>query len=351
MDLEPTASLLPRTVEDLTPAWFTDVLGRPVVNVEIVHVVWGTATKVLTALTYDGERDAPVRVCVKGGFDERLRGYAGMATAYATEATFYRDIAPTLDAPLPRCHYAGFSAEEGQGVLILDDLGAAGCSFGDPEAPWTPDRVAAALEVQAAWHGPTWGSDSSAVEALTVGAAPVRAAAGDLLSAARWDAHFAQTGAPDMPEALRDRDRILLGFQALWRRDDEGPWAVAHGDAHIGNTYVEPTGAPRFLDWQAACRAPAFYDVAYFIGGALSVADRRNEERSLVTHYLQALRAAGGPSIVADVAWADYRRYQLHGLLWAVTPAVMQPIERVRAMADRHTASVVDHDCLGLLGV
>jgi hypothetical protein len=95
---------------------------------------------------------------------------------------------------------------------------------------------------------------------------------------------------------------------------------------------------------------PWAYDVAYFIGGALSVQDRRGHEQSLLSGYLAALQAADGPVVSMDDAWPDYVRHTLHGFLWAATPAVMQPLERVVAMAERYAAAIEDHDTLAVLG-
>jgi hypothetical protein len=347
-----TLAALPSTVDDLTAAWLTTALGHPVAEVAVRDIIWGTATKVLVTATYaDTTTDhLPANLCVKGGFDERLRGF-GVDTAYQTEATFYGSIAAELPIPLPRCYSATFDGDQQQGVLVLDDLAAAGCTFGDPLQPWTADRVAAALDVQAAWHAATFASSAPAITSVGVGSAPVRAAAAVLLDAPHWDAHFAADTAPELPAALQDRERVAGGFRALWARDEAGPVALAHGDAHIGNTYLNAAGHPSFLDWQAVCRAPMFYDVAYFITGALDPADRRAHQEDLVRHYLDALASRGGPRVSFDDAWLDYRRYALHGFLWAVTPPAMQSPERVRAMSDRHTTAIIDLDSLeALLG-
>ncbi|HEX5806202.1 MAG TPA: hypothetical protein VFY31_07715, partial [Macromonas sp.] len=50
---------LPRFLEDLTPAWLTGALqarcpGVTVDHLDIEHVIWGTATKVLVNAQYSG---------------------------------------------------------------------------------------------------------------------------------------------------------------------------------------------------------------------------------------------------------------------------------------------------------
>jgi hypothetical protein len=86
------------------------------------------------------------------------------------------------------------------------------------------------------------------------------------------------------------------------------------------------------------------------VTGALDVEDRRSNERELLRHYVDALTACGGPLLPEDDAWHDYRRFSMHGFLWATTPAVMQPWANVRAMAERHTAAILDLDALDALG-
>lgn len=61
---------LPIAKGELTAAWFTNILDKPVK--EIVEFTHGTASKILAELTFENRADAPARVCVKGGFDPAL---------------------------------------------------------------------------------------------------------------------------------------------------------------------------------------------------------------------------------------------------------------------------------------
>ena len=89
--------------------------------------------------------------------------------------------------------------------------------------------------------------------------------------------------------------------------------------------------------------------VAYFMTGALAPEDRRASERELLDHYVGALAAQGAAAPSLDRAWRDYRSFALHGFLWAVTPAAMQPPESVLAMADRHLTAIAELGTLELL--
>lgn len=127
------------------------------------------------------------------------------------------------------------------------------------------------------------------------------------------------------------------------------PFALSHGDAHLGNTCVDDAGQPAFYDWQTFCLNPALDDVTYFVGSALEIEDRRTHERALLHHYLGALAGHGGPGLDPEQAWADHRRYQVHGFFWAVLPKERQPPRCSIPLAERFMAGMADHDSVALL--
>jgi hypothetical protein len=344
-----TNTQLPLTVDEITPEWLSEALDTRVSSVTESSTIRGTGTKVFVDVTFEDDASPlPTSLCVKGGFGEEVRSF-GTAEAYIVEARFYGSIAPGLDLRLPRCHYAAVDVERGQGIVILDDLREQGATFGEPTEPWSADRVAAALEQQARWHGGTWGGAQLRDAGLSVGSSAVRVAAPMLFSAEHWAAQASIAEIPSLEGVLADREAMRAAFHRLWQLDDAGDLCLAHGDAHVGNTFIDSSGNPGFLDWQCPCLGPWSYDVAYFLVGALPVDVRRSVEKDLLREYLAALAAAGGPRIGYDDAWLAYRRSSLHGFFWAITPPVMQPVERVAAMAERHLAAIEDLETLAAL--
>jgi hypothetical protein len=341
---------LPLHVEDLTAPWLGGVLGVPIEEMEVTDIIWGTATKVFVRIGASGsDNDVPEHLCIKGGFQDELRAF-GVAQSYVVEATFYNEVAPGLaQLEIPRTFFAGVEPEAEQGVIVFEDLRSRNCVFGDPVSAMTPDQAARTLELMAAWHAASTAGGLD-LSGLASGSPAVRATADVLFTDAHFDQQTAIEGMPGIPEDLYDPARIKRAFQALWAVDDAGAQWLSHGDAHIGNTYtVVEDGTAGILDWQVACLAPPMYDVAYFIGGALDIEDRRGREQDLLKHYLGALAAAGGPGLDFDDAWLDYRRHAMHGFFWAVTPPAMQTVERVAAMSRRHVAMVEDLETLAAL--
>jgi hypothetical protein len=331
---------LPLSVDEVTAGWLSDALGVAVDRAEITGVVWGTATKVLLELTYKSGGDGhPTRLCVKGGFVPELR--AIMAPGYQAEARFYRDVAPELGDGLAVCFFAAVDQDTGQGVVVLEDLAAAGARFCDARQPLTVDQTAAGLELLAGWHS------RRDITAPWLDAPPhFRPMVAGLLTSEHWDACREQVADGPARDVLVDREAVLGAFQALWASEDARPRSFVHGDANLTNVYLDDRGAPRFLDWQFACRGDAFHDVALFLIGALSVEDRREHEQALLRQYLD-LRGEGAGSF--DEAWDAYRRHPLHGAMYALTPEAMQPAAVRNALTQRFAQAVLDFDTFALL--
>ncbi|MET0984006.1 MAG: oxidoreductase family protein [Steroidobacteraceae bacterium] len=347
--------MLPMTVDALDLDWLNAALRTwtPSVRVTAIRdrkIILGTATKILVHVEYErppAAGEPPEHLCIKGGFDESLRPVT--ARAYQSEAHFYAHVARGLDIPLPRCWFAAASAVQGQGIVILDDLNDAGARFTNPLQPWSADTVAAALETQARWHARTWGATQERYPWYPIGTW-VRDVAETLLSESEWQRFLLDPEAPKIPTVLQDRERMRRALFEMWRLDDlNDQRCLVHSDAHMGNTFGLPDGRVGFVDWQALAIAPPMDDVSNIIGGSMTVADRRANERMLLQHYLDLLVASGGPRRSFDEAWLEYRRYHMHGILWPPTPSAMQHPDRTRAMSERHVAAIIDHDVLQLL--
>ncbi|KAF6515959.1 hypothetical protein HZS61_004700 [Fusarium oxysporum f. sp. conglutinans] len=136
---------------------------------------------------------------------------------------------------------------------------------------------------------------------------PVSDAVVGLLTPEEWDQWFAPGARPPVPKFMEDRERMTAAFKALWASDSKMK-CIVHGDAHIGNTFISPTGEPGFLDWQVNHAASALHDVAYFIGGSMLIQDRRAHEKDLLQSYLSALKHMGGPKLGIENVWEDSRR-------------------------------------------
>ena len=127
---------------------------------------------------------------------------------------------------------------------------------------------------------------------------------------------------------------------------------MVHGDAHIGNAYIEADGHVGFVDWQTVAVGSWVHDVNYFLVSALDVPDRRAHERDLLGHYLKVLATFGVSAPGLDEAWSDYRRATVHGFLgWLCNLDQWQPAEVNTATYARFGMAMIDHDTYAALGV
>ncbi|CAJ2500762.1 Uu.00g036150.m01.CDS01 [Anthostomella pinea] len=354
-DPQPAAQTqLPATPKEVTATWLSSVLGTSIRSIELTKIQHGTASKLFYTVTYDDDSHAaeqrPTQLCLKGGFDPALvQKMPWVTSIYQREVEFFKQIAPTLDhMSLPRGWWAGSDSK--QGIVVLDDLGVQGCTFGDPRAVWPVSRVLAGVEQLAALHAATWGAPQADYPGFQTGAGAVTDTV-VLTLMQTFDAVVRGPDRPPVPAYLQDQARITAALEKHYAIRNPAFRCLLHGDARTGNTYLDAGSAPRFLDWQMIHVGSAFHDVAYFIGGALSVEDRRAHEWDIVDHYLDTLRKLGGPVLSSrreDVA-NEYRKSFLAGHGWIMCPYEMQPRECVYAMAARYAAALDDHKTLELV--
>jgi hypothetical protein len=348
---------LPVTQDEITAPWLTAALrerfpGIAVTGLVREDIMQGTATKTRLRLSYDAagrHAGLPATLIVKGGFAAHREM---MAYIYELEARFYRDIAPRLDLTLPRCYFSGSDPERRQAIVILEDLDARGARFCRVQQPLTFIEAAAQLRALAALHAAWWGSAELApggslawiepLDPLPEGEAGTYQR-GQLVPEVY--AHY--MGLPRgvaVSRVFHDRDLMERMLERLRRYDGQGPRCLLHGDAHLGNLYFDHDGAAGILDWQSPRQGPWSHDVAYFLGSALDVVDRRAWERPLLELYLAELRRRGVTAPTFEEAWHGYGVQMLYGLYyWLVNPIEFQAELNNCAVAPRFALAALDH--------
>jgi len=342
----------------LDPRWLEAVLykdfpGVEVTGAKIVESTFNTATKTRVALEV---RNAPPglikTICIKGMLNDVGKLYLANGVS-RTEALFYQELAQPLSSHIktPPCLYAGIDPATNHGLVIMQDLVAAGCTFLQPLTPYTPEEAFASLESIARLH-------AAAPEGSTLYEKPWLqrtletkfAASGIIPPEMLHDLLNGPRGAP-LPKEILDGPRLHRAIGLVAARFRDGPSMLIHGDAHAGNLYKLPGGKIEIglIDWQVVQHGCWALDVAYHLGAALSVEDRRRSERDLLAHYLDRLAAFGGPRIDQDHAWDEYRIAMLYGYyMWGVTrrvdpPIIMEFVKRLGlAVADLGSFALIE---------
>jgi hypothetical protein len=341
---------VPRTLADLlSPDWLTSALSGSFPGLRVSAVTPGPViSRVATNARFrvDCAGGLPsglsAHLCAKGYFSPE--GWPSRVTS-RFEVLFYRHLAARTGIRTLRSVYADIDAETGHGVVITEDVAEQGATFLDATSPYTVEQAAQSLGQYAQLHAATWGDRQAGTAA-------------DWLKP-RLDGTL-RRGIPEIshnftgtdigagvPAAVRDAARLRAAYEALVEESRiPAPWPVIHGDAHIGNVYLDGTGRPALLDWQTVQRGPWYLDVGYHIASALTVEDRRRAERDLVAHYLDELRGHGVEVPARPDPWLGIRRGILRGFyMWGITMKVRPAVTSV--MLHRLGTAAEDHDAYG----
>lgn len=352
------AQKLPVSFDAVTPDWLTQTLqsrypALVVSDMEVIEFINGHTTKVRVRLDLNSagiDAGVPRHVCLKANWSGEFQ----TLDIWANEARFYREVRDVLPIPAPICYFADWDAE-GQGVVVLEDLVAAGGKFGKSTSPITVDEAARALDGFAALHAGWWGRpELEELSWLPQSMGP--ATKPDDLYRTLAEVIRANDVLPErialLPQWLiDDPSRLGRAFDALRAHETnkQGARCVIHGDAHLGNTYVGKDGHRMWIDWQMARRGRPWRDLAWFLIGALEIEDRRRAERELLQHYLERLASLGVEGMRFEEAWFEYRRWPMWGIVaWQGNlDAWGQPS---LAPLARFVAAAEDHETLRLLG-
>lgn len=310
-----------RTVDDFAPDWLTAALrdagrlGRArVVGVDAQPIGTGQMSRVLRLTpTYDTpEPSAPVSLIAKLASEDASARAAGNAMGfYEAEVRFYREIAPRVDAATPGCIAASIDLDDGSFTLLLEDRSH--LRVGDMVAGGTVDEAAAALADLARLQAPIWNDSGLATAAW--------------LSPARWRA-FSETFPTALEPFLTRFGHALTAAEVAvcerilpravtWLDEWSGPIVVQHGDYRLDNMLFDdgPPTKVIVFDWQTARVGPPLVDAGFYLGGCLSIDDRREHEVALLRDYHGRLRAAGVTTYSWDECRRDYARYAAYGML------------------------------------
>jgi aminoglycoside/choline kinase family phosphotransferase len=205
----------------------------------------------------------------------------------------------------------------GRFTLLLEDLSGAGAP-GDMIAGGTPYQAARALDALVDLQAPRW-SDLALREK-------------DWLAHPSRNQNFFAAVEPALPLFLeRFGDRLdsediefveqVVPYANAWAAQmTVGPTVVLHGDYRMDNILFphDPAAPVAVFDWQATRLGPPLVDVGVYLGGCLSLEDRRHHERELLSRYHDGLLSRGLTGLSFDHVWESYRWCVFYGLMLSV---------------------------------
>lgn len=307
---------------DLTADWLTAALGATVGDFAFKRIGTGQMSECYrVALTYAEGPPGPKSVVLKVAATDPSSRQTGSALGlYEREVRFYTDVAPGLNGPIAPCYHAAFDPDTGAFDLLLGD--AAPAVVGDEIRGATIEQATLALSQLGRVHGPLLGNAAMAQADWLNREAPLNQAMISGLYAGFVE-RYADLITAEQREVC---ERLVASFDAYLAAEaaPDRPQALVHGDYRLDNMLFGEPGADRPLtvvDWQTVTWGPALTDVAYFLGCALPVQQRRDHYDALLRAYHGALEPEA-PITLADVR-DGVRRQSFFGVMMAIVSSML----------------------------
>lgn len=304
------------TPEEITDAWLGAVLGDPGLTITFAGPIGTGQMAQSHRVSYTGGTDAPGSVVVKLASDDPTSRATGVGMgAYAREVSFYTELAERIGGPIPGCHFAAYDTADGWFTLVLEDI--AGAEQGDQVAGCSVPEAHAAMLALARVHAPVLGDLHVGTKGWLNQPSPLNQA---LLTALLpgFLERYADRIAPEHADLAR---RFVPVIDA-WAADRRPPLGLVHGDFRLDNLLFDGEGC-KVVDWQTTSWGSAMLDASYFLGGSLTVEDRRTSEEALLRTYFDELAAHGARGLSWDACWEEYRRQTFHNLLMAIAASMV----------------------------
>lgn len=343
--------LLQVAISEMHPG--ISIVGSSIVEATGREMV-STADRVKLRLHYGaGASQLPTQALVKLVLEET----GCPAVLYETETKVYREILPELDIEKPKCLAAVYDEQSGRFLLILEDLSAAGAYFPNVlKPPLAPEQVGKLLDLLATVHAHYWENRRLSELSGWLGGATegshfdfFESAAVPLIEALAAECPYRQDL---VTRTGRSPSRLWENVKAVHRHHERiFPVTLQHGDTGVHNTYHLPDGRVGFLDWQLTHRGAWPRDLHYLVCTALSVADRRVHEKSLVARYLNRLASLGVPDVPSiDTAMVEFGRAIIWGFTigWLMVPPRNYGLAITAANLERLFAAASDHNTFAL---
>ncbi len=296
-------TLIPTSIEDITPEWLTDALrsGGALRNARVVSLdaellsegvgFIGQVARIVPH--YDvAEAGAPASVIAKmPTLDPGGRAIAALYGLYERELNFYRDLAADVPVRTPVCYFSDGDATAVRYILLLEDLAPFG-HLGDQIRACTVEEAMEAMLTLARLHAWSWEHPRLAeISWLDSGIELVEGAMAQAY-AASWPRTLELFGDQMSPAIRAALPSLGERGTALMDQFRNGPFTIAHGDFRADNLFFCADGIA-VLDWQSPIRSFAAYDVAYFLSGSIDEEMLREDGPRLLRAYHDGLVAGG----------------------------------------------------------
>jgi hypothetical protein len=330
----------------------SEALGAAVDAVEVEQIAEDVGMlATLCRVTLKGSDVAlPDSVVVKlPSADPIARGFNQGFGFWERECSFYGKYADKTPMRTPKCHFVAYDETRAEGVVVMEDLGAARAA--DQLAGFSLAQARAVTVQLARLHGAFWGrtddpsfadvpraDDERYRQFFTHGLAAAWPGCREAIGAAE------PTGTREIGDLLAERGGATMALLA------RAPRTLVHFEPRGDNLlFLGDPASPEVvvLDWQGFFRASGAWDLAWFTIQSLEVEGRRAHEDELMRLYVDEIARAGVEGYGLEDLDRDYRRFSLCAFVGAAmasldTRADERLVSVRRSMLHRAASAVAD---------
>jgi hypothetical protein len=332
--------------EGISSEWLTSVLGRGDLEITSTDAIGTGQMSRSYRVGFDGPDGADTVVVKVASDDPDSRATGVGMHAYYREIAFYTNLANRIGGPVARCHAAIFQPKDGFFTLVLEDV--VGAEQGDQIAGCSVEHARIAMTELAKIHGPVLGDLALGLADWLNKPEPLDQA----LLTSVWPGFLERYSDRVADEHLAVCEHFIKRSDA-WSADRRPPLGLVHGDYRLDNLLF---GAETFkvVDWQTVQWGPGMTDAAYFIGGGLSIEDRRAHEEDIVRDYHAGLLDQGVKGLSWEHCWEEYRRATYRGIVMVVAASMVvgrteRGDEMFMAWIARNAQQIIDLEAESLL--
>ena len=309
---------IPASIDEVTPAWLSEVMGCPISAADATQIGVGIGvSSALYRVALTGEGDCPATVVVKlPAIDEAAVFTSTVLRMYIREVGFFEQLAGESPIRVPKYFHGAVDEETSRFVVVMEDLG--GMRIVDQVEGMPIADAERAVDELAAWHAQWWGkADALAEQGMVVSLGdPIYPAILPMVFGEGW---AKVTAGMDVQQCILDvGPRFSDAIAGLMQDLNEAPRTMTHGDYRADNILFADDGSLALLDFQLIGSGSGAYDLAYFVTQSLDPDVASANEKALFDRWMAGLQERGIPASDLTGMWEQYRKAALFCLVYPI---------------------------------
>lgn len=330
---------VPSTIDDVTPEWLSDALGRKVngVTAEPIGVGVGLVGQ-LFRLQMDCRGEPSTIIGKLAAATEEDRFVATVLNMYGREVGFYTELSERTSIAHPECYFAQHDPVTQDTVLLLEDVSIRGRG-GDQINGCSLTEARGAIRTLAKLHACFWDDPSLASSPFLLQLCddPYPAAVGMAYDIA-WP-RVQELFGDMIDDRVREfGDSYSKQIPAMFAKLCEGPLVLSHSDWRLDNLFFTDANGNGdadviVIDWQLIDRSVGPRDLSYHVTQSVNIDDPAGYTQAFDT-YISDLAELG---VDVDRTWA-WEKYLYGTMLGFVYPVIASGA--ITIANDRHAELV-----------